>query len=282
MTPQKEAIYSRRYKNSPLVEGGGWGEIFRKDLVNQGIGSARKIDLPSPQHQEGYDQLRSLVDECAATRDAELLTDLISSIKIDLDWYEEQWEGFNVSQTARQYRRMYDIQQRVFEELAKLDSVERVLDRSTQARALVDIRQLTDRLIAHVIANPDHFHAMHPRRFEEMVAELLFRSGWTVELSPETRDGGYDIFAVRKIEGVALDTTCIVQCKRYAKQRRIGIEIVRELLHVKQELAVGHALIATTSDFSRDVYAYQAHRWDLDLKNRDRLLEWCRRIHVTK
>ena len=43
--------------------------------------------------------------------------------------------------------------------------------------------------------DPDRLHELHPRRFEELVAELLAREGLDVELTPASKHGGRDVLA---------------------------------------------------------------------------------------
>lgn len=97
-------------------------------------------------------------------------------------------------------------------------------------------------------------------------------------MTPETRDGGYDILAVSKdVDGSKLRTSYIVECKKYRSDRRVGISVVRELLQVKAEKSASHAVIATTSDFTSGVYEFAAKRLDLDAKNANAVIQWCER-----
>ena len=51
--------------------------------------------------------------------------------------------------------------------------------------------------------------------------------GYDVELTPQTRDGGKDIYAARRDDlGTFL---YIVECKRYAPDNPVGVEVIRAL-----------------------------------------------------
>jgi restriction system protein len=105
----------------------------------------------------------------------------------------------------------------------------------------------------------------------------LEQFGWDVELTPETRDGGYDILAVSKsVDGSGLRASYIIECKKYRPDRRVGIAVARQLLHVKSERGASHAIIATTSDFTSGVYDFAAQRLDFDPKNAGAVIEWCK------
>lgn len=101
--------------------------------------------------------------------------------------------------------------------------------------------------------DPTQLHQLSPRRFEELIAEIFTRKGYSVELTPATRDGGKDIF-------VAKNDLCsflfYVECKKYSPDRPVGIEILQRLYGViSAEKATG-GIIATTSYFSKDAKDY--------------------------
>lgn len=137
----------------------------------------------------------------------------------------------------------------------------------------VDIGRATDELLAFLKKKPDYLYQISPRAFEELVAEILASFGWDVQLTAPTRDGGYDIFAVTKnIAG--LTTSWIVECKRYAPDRKVGINVARSLYGVKTDLRVANALLATTSSFSKGVTDFAASRYDFALRDFEGILEW--------
>src|SRR5215211_5952306 len=49
------------------------------------------------------------------------------------------------------------------------------------------------KLIEMIARRPEYVFEISPRQFEEIIAELFFREGYEVELTKQTRDGGYDI-----------------------------------------------------------------------------------------
>ena len=88
-----------------------------------------------------------------------------------------------------------------------------------------------------------------------------------------TKDDGIDIVALRRV-APGIRFRMMVQCKRFAPARKVGVEIVREVWAVKWEKGFHQAMLATTSGFTRGARA-KATAWDLELKDADAILDWC-------
>jgi restriction system protein len=56
----------------------------------------------------------------------------------------------------------------------------------------------------------------------ELIAELLASYGWTVDLTKQTRDGGYDIFALRK-DALGVQSSWLIECKRDHSLRNVSL-----------------------------------------------------------
>ncbi len=110
---------------------------------------------------------------------------------------------------------------------------------------------MDEKHLNELLKNPNLIDSFSPREFEELIALLLGRFGWAIELTPQTRDGGVDIFATTKDE-TGLDVTWIVECKKYASDRKIGVDILRGLHGAKKFLGVSNGILATTSSFAKD------------------------------
>ena len=125
-----------------------------------------------------------------------------------------------------------------------------------QRRALVsDIKSVNQRVLERVREDPMSVRRLSPREFEELVAEVLSRQGYEVQLTPPTKDGGFDIFAAHKTTlGSFL---FLVECKRYSETNRVGVEVVRALHGVVQEHGATAGIVATTSFFTTGATAFQ-------------------------
>ena len=106
-------------------------------------------------------------------------------------------------------------------------------------------------ILAYFAKHPEMLFSVPPRKFEELIASIFRNSGFLVELTPETRDGGVDIIAVRhdKITG---DTLHLIECKRYLPDNKVGIGVVQRMMGVVEMHRATQGLIVTTSDFSRE------------------------------
>jgi hypothetical protein len=141
---------------------------------------------------------------------------------------------------------------------------------------MADIRLL----IQEIAKDPNRLDSITPREFEEVVAELLAGFGWQVSLTPPSKDGGYDILAVSK-DGSGLESTWIVECKRYDPAKmKVGVEIARGLYGVKSFMGVSNALLATTSSFTGGTVLFAGTRYNMQLADRDKVLEWVRRYEA--
>ena len=123
---------------------------------------------------------------------------------------------------------------------------------------------------------PDAIHQLSPRKFEELLADLLAGMGWEVELTPQTRDGGKDILAYLHTDlGKIL---CLVEAKKYRRDRKIGVDLVRTLYGTLCDHQANSAMLATTSSFSADAREFQRrHQYQLSLKDYGDIVEWVQR-----
>jgi HJR/Mrr/RecB family endonuclease len=139
------------------------------------------------------------------------------------------------------------------------------------------VKKINADVMAFLSKNPDEIHNLHHRVFEELVAELLIRDGWKVDLTIATCDGGYDVLAVRSVSGVGIQL--LVQAKKYKPDRPVGVSAIRELYAVKHINHATKAMLATTSYVSkaaktefRDVIP-----WELEFREFQDLTVWLKR-----
>lgn len=121
--------------------------------------------------------------------------------------------------------------------------------RQPEGRKLItDVRLINNELIDRLGRNPSGVYELTSRQFEELTAELLSRMGYEVRLTSATRDGGKDLYAARK-DGLG-SFLYLVECKRFAPDRSVGVGIVRSLYGVAQHEKANGAIVMTTSFFS--------------------------------
>ncbi len=128
-------------------------------------------------------------------------------------------------------------------------------------------------LLEKLKRQPDSIFDLPPRRFEELVAELLDGMGFEVELTKETRDGGKDILAYMNTRiGKFL---CLVEAKKYRQDRTVGVELVRTLYGTLCDYQANSAMLVTTSSFSPDAQAFQKkHEYQLSLRDYGNVVDW--------
>ncbi|MEM9557260.1 MAG: restriction endonuclease [Acidobacteriota bacterium] len=110
-------------------------------------------------------------------------------------------------------------------------------------------------LIRRAEAEPDLLRQISPRRFEELVAEILEKMGYHVELTPPTADGGFDLVAAKN-ESLG-ELVFLVECKRYVPPRKVGVELIRSLHGVLEHSRATGAMLVTSSHFTRGAADYQ-------------------------
>lgn len=132
---------------------------------------------------------------------------------------------------------------------------------------------VNEELLRRVARNPQLLHELNPRKFEELVAEIFNRQGFKVELTPQTRDGGKDIYAVKQ-DGLGT-SLYVIECKRYSSSNKVGVEIVRGLYGVIQAERATMGLIATTSTFTPDAIDFATPlKYQLSLNDYRALTNW--------
>jgi len=138
------------------------------------------------------------------------------------------------------------------------------------------LRPAWDKLCEYLAVHPDQLHHLNPRDFEYLAGEIFRSYGWAVDFTARTRDGGYDIIATRRSQ--PSDLCVLVQAKRYAPNRPIGVDIVRSLYGLRTLHSVSQVVLVTSSYVTKDAKKEfkRVIPWELDFIERDRILEWCR------
>ena len=128
-------------------------------------------------------------------------------------------------------------------------------------------------LIESLQRQPDAVFQLPPRELEELIAVLLLDQGWDVDLTPSTRDGGFDIRAYLHT-GISR-VLCLVEVKRYRRDLCVGVGKVRELFGVLHDNGASQAMIVTTSSFTAGARALQKrYQYRLSLHDYPVLIRW--------
>lgn len=119
----------------------------------------------------------------------------------------------------------------------------------------IEVSEINDRILNELYNKPADLYQLSSRRFEELVAEIFIRKGYDVELTPATRDGGKDIYAVSKNDFGSF--LYIVECKKYSPTRKVGVNVLRDLYGVLSKERATYGIAVTTSYFSKPAKDYQ-------------------------
>ena len=113
---------------------------------------------------------------------------------------------------------------------------------------ITDVREINDEILKMISRDPEIVYQLEPRRFEELSAEMFERLGYEVTLTPASKDGGKDLIILKRDDlGTMLS---FVECKRYAPNRPVGVEVVRALSGVVELGRATSGIVLTTSRFT--------------------------------
>lgn len=133
--------------------------------------------------------------------------------------------------------------------------------------------RVTLQAVEYFVKHPHHLKTMDRRLFEEFVAELFKGFGYEVELTKQTRDGGFDLIAVTSRDFI--NQRFLIECKRPDPKNPVRLDVVKHLHATKIDQGANKAILVTTTHFTRDAHRYgKRHAIELDLKDFNDLVEW--------
>ncbi|MBI3916832.1 MAG: restriction endonuclease [Betaproteobacteria bacterium] len=146
--------------------------------------------------------------------------------------------------------------------------------REREIERKVILEPISDHLLKKLQERPGLLFGLSPRKFEEVIAEIMEGFGADVSLTPNGRDRGRDIFAIFKTPVGNILT--LVQCKRYAPDRKVGRPALAEFLYtIRDQDKANLGLVATTSAFSREAEMLAAeNQWQLKLADFAGIKKW--------
>ncbi|MEC3876694.1 restriction endonuclease [Chryseobacterium salviniae] len=157
-----------------------------------------------------------------------------------------------------------------------------VIEELSTKQIILDETTRIKQIIFEIYLNNEQLYKLHPREFEQLIAELLYNKGFEIELTKQTRDNGYDILAMKYINGFS-PIKYLVECKKYAENRKIGVEIVRSFKEVLSTEQANKGLIVTTSYFSRDAIKKQKETpLLLEYKDKNEVINWVNEYYIQK
>lgn len=115
---------------------------------------------------------------------------------------------------------------------------------------------------------------MHWRDFEKLIGSLLENSGWIVEVTRGSKDGGVDVIA-KKEDSILGEIKTIWQAKKYKKDNFVSLSDVRELSAVRDDMDATKGIIVTTSRLTKGaIHWIKKDLYRLDFKEREQIEAW--------
>lgn len=149
-----------------------------------------------------------------------------------------------------------------------------ILDTSPEFQHITsDIRVVNESILQKIKLRPNDIYNLTSRQFEEMVAELMINRGYQVDLTKATRDGGKDLIIANHTD--IGNFLYYVECKKYAPNNPIGVNLVRELAGTISADRVTAGIMITSSYYSPDAIQFSENfRHQISLVDFIKLKEW--------
>jgi hypothetical protein len=124
--------------------------------------------------------------------------------------------------------------------------------------------------------DPRRVYDLSPRRFEEVVAELLASFGWEISLRSRTGDEGFDMLGISR-STAGSETARVVQCRLHTPDRPVGRREMRRLVATRELLRMPRALLVAPSGVTRDAAEFAEKFPGIDIADFDVFAEWLSR-----
>jgi Restriction endonuclease/DnaB-like helicase N terminal domain len=133
-------------------------------------------------------------------------------------------------------------------------------------------------LLEEILEEGSFLDRLHWRAFEELVADLLEKDGYRVQLGPGTKDGGKDIIAMKELEGHGWFMS-VWQAKKLKPEKKVELSVIRELADTRQKQNASKGIIVTSTYLTRGALdRVTEDRFLLGKVDRDDLMQWVQRV----
>lgn len=133
---------------------------------------------------------------------------------------------------------------------------------SSEARKLA--AQESKRLASHLLGTREYLVSLSPRDFEDIVIQMYRRLGYKAQGTKMSNDMGRDGFVSKDGE------TFVIECKRYAVDKRIGRPPLQKLFAAVTEERANGGILVTTAEFTATAITY-SRKYNIELVNGQRL-----------
>jgi hypothetical protein len=132
---------------------------------------------------------------------------------------------------------------------------------------------ITEELVIWLKTHPADAERLHSDAFEQLTGEILTSRGFAVEFTGRIKNKSADMFAIKQ---KVTAEKWLVECKRYSGEKKVDLNILNAVIGSSFRAKTDHAMLVTTSSFTRNVLQVHAELEDfrLDLCDGKRVNEW--------
>lgn len=149
--------------------------------------------------------------------------------------------------------------------------IQKILLANEQIRKY-NLNEIDLQVYKEIISNADLAKSINWRNFEFLLAKILEKFEYEVEVLKGSKDGGIDVIAIKKNSTFGSERY-LVQAKKWSN--KVGVDPVRQLLWAHNEYKVTKSCLITTSKFTKGAWELaDKYKWQIELKDIDKLNEW--------
>lgn len=145
----------------------------------------------------------------------------------------------------------------------------------TDPSLITAVKEIDGEYLSFLAKHPDTIDLIAWEAFEKICSEIFRSFGFETQHIGKEWGMSADLLVLNKSRGES-NQQYIVECKRYQKDRRVGIDIVNGVLGSKVRKNADAAFLVTTSSFTSTVEKERSNLETLGLFLRDgqQLIEW--------
>jgi deoxyadenosine/deoxycytidine kinase len=238
------------------------------------INSDRHIHLDSLQNLESNQLLEELLEKKLPQKDILRIANLSKGNPYLLKLF-----SYYINENKYSLDQIFNLINQDFSQKGIIDkSGIEISDTSAAFKHITsDIRIVNKSILDRIRLRPEDMHHLRSRQFEELVAELMEKQGYNVDLTKATHDGGKDLIIARQAD--VGNFIYYIECKRYAPANPVGVKLVRELAGTIYADRVTAGIMVTSSYFSPDAIEFSEKiKNQMSLIDFIKLKEWIKNI----
>lgn len=137
------------------------------------------------------------------------------------------------------------------------------------------LKDISNEYMLWLKKHPNMIEKVSWEAFEKIIAEIFSANGFHIILTGKIKGLSADIIAIKE-DFSGIETRYLIECKKYNRNRKIGLNIINGVIGAKQRANFEHALLVTTSTYSKEVIASnnRFENLNLHLKDANDVIKW--------